>query len=309
MITPAQRAARKNGLGASDIFRLIYAPKDLWLEKTGRADGFDGSEATRWGDKFEPVILDAAGEELGCKVVRPAETFHADNGIMFANLDGMVNKVERGSPIVEAKNSQIEGDWGDPSNDGTGVGIPERVLFQVTAQMICSGSRIAYVARMLHKFGIHFTLSRVDFNSVLADAIEERAGEFWRKHVQADVMPELGEVSPDTAARILRRAGVSQIITEATYLDWSKARRARLDAEKAEEIACAKLLAEMMGADEARIGDGTLVATHFQSKDSERFDTEAFKAKHPDLWRAFLVTRPGSRRLLDKAAKKETARV
>lgn len=309
MITPAQRAARKSGIGASDIFRLIYAPKDLWLEKTGRAEGFDGNEATRWGDKFEPVILDAAGEELGCTVVRPTETFHAGNGIMFANLDGMVEKAERGSPIVEAKNSQIEGDWCDPANDGTGTGIPETVLLQVTAQMICSGSRVAHVARMLHRFGIHFSLSRVDFNAVLAEAIEERACEFWRKNVQADVMPEVGEVSPDTAARILRRAGVSQTISEGTYLDWSKARRARLDAEKAEEAACAKLLAEMMGADEARIGDGTLVATNFQSRDSERFDAEAFKAQHPDLWRAFLVTRPGSRRLIDKAAKKETARV
>lgn len=291
------------------MHRLIYAPKDLWLEKTGRAEPFDGNEATRWGDKFEPVILDAAGEELGCTVVRPAETYHASNGIMFANLDGQVEKAERGAPIVEAKNSQIEGDWDGPANDGSGAGIPEMVLLQVTAQMICSGSRVAHVARMLHKFGIHFTLSRVDFNQVLADAIEERACEFWRKNVQADVMPEGGEVSPDVAARIFRRCGVSQVITEATYLDWSKARRARLEAEKAEDLACAKLLAEMQGADEARIGDGTLVATHFQSKDSERFDTDAFKAQHPDLWRAFLVTRPGSRRLLDKAAKKETARV
>ena len=47
---------------------------------------------------------------------------------------------------------------------------------------------------------------------------------------------------------------------------------------------------------------GRTLATWKSAKDSQRFEADAFKAAHPDLYAQYLKTTPGSRRLLLKGA-------
>lgn len=311
-LTPLQRKQRASGIGASEVAAIMgFDPHrsawDVWAEKTGKVEPFEGNEFTERGNWMEEPIARRVAEMRRRRIVKPTGTYRCPtNDVIFANVDRQFDKAERGFRPLEIKDTCVPDGWGDPETDQ----IPDRTSIQLTVQLACVQAMEGEVARNLHtRWGPDIALYVVPFYPEMWKRIEEATVRFWNDNVEKDIPPDGSTPSFDAAARLIRRAGVVQVISEGTYLDWSKARRARLDAEKAEEAACAKLLAEMMGADEARIGDGTLVATNFQSRDSERFDAEAFKAQHPDLWRAFLVTRPGSRRLLDKAAKKETARV
>ena len=57
-------AQRAKGIGSSDIPVLAglfrqwnKSPVTLWMEKTGRAEAFQGNEKTKWGNHLEPLVL------------------------------------------------------------------------------------------------------------------------------------------------------------------------------------------------------------------------------------------------------------
>jgi len=57
-------AQRAKGIGSSDIPVLagLYkhwnkSPVTLWMEKTGRAESFQGNNKTKWGNHLEPLVL------------------------------------------------------------------------------------------------------------------------------------------------------------------------------------------------------------------------------------------------------------
>src|SRR5258706_11782640 len=111
MITPQQLEQRRKFLGASEIaaalnldpYRSSY---DLWLEKTNRAEGFEGNEHTERGNLLEPVLLTWASAKVG-------ELEYPDtiiSGNLCANLDGRV-KGKREN--VEGKTGVETEEWGD----------------------------------------------------------------------------------------------------------------------------------------------------------------------------------------------------
>ena len=101
-ITATQAAERAKGIGSSDAAAVMglspfLTPYELWMQKTGRSEGFAGNEATKRGDILEPAILEMVAVEIEQKVVQPTSTFV--KGILRANVDGMVGKFARGSTI------------------------------------------------------------------------------------------------------------------------------------------------------------------------------------------------------------------
>ncbi|MEQ8770357.1 MAG: YqaJ viral recombinase family protein [Phycisphaerales bacterium] len=300
MLTDAQRAIRTRGIGASEVAAVLgldqyRTPFDVWADKTGRGPVDDENEAMWWGSRFEPVILDRAERDLGT-IARPdanadpesAEAGHFAHPIapMFAHVDGMLGTMEAGAAVVEAKATSLSDGWGEPGTDE----VPDRVLLQVTAQMICSGSEEAYVARlMLDKWGDRFSIFRVGLNGDLAHHVVGQISDWWERHIVGDTPPEITDRAPDMRVfdLIEREAGkVAQIPPEIAER-FLRARAAEKAAKAELEVAKAALVSSMGDAEQADAGDfGKFSYKHVNTS---RFDQKAFKEAHPDLHKQFVV--------------------
>lgn len=188
---------RKRSIGSSDAAVILgldpyRTPYDLWLEKTGRVDGFEGNKATERGDFLEAGILRWAASKLGQKVFAPKGPFVY--GVLRAHVDGLVGKAVKGSDIVEAKNMVGNDDWG---TEGTNE-IPMRVYIQVQHQMICAESTLAHVARLSGGAGMCFSLYRVEPDPEVQSKIIEQSEAFWEAYIKTDIAPPFTRATDTT---------------------------------------------------------------------------------------------------------------
>jgi putative phage-type endonuclease len=284
MITDTQREARNKGIGSSDVPALFgidpwKTQRDVWLVKTGAIPGTAAGEAARIGSALEPVILSLASEELGRKIVAPTSTFV--RGVLRANVDGMIDEFKRGQPIVEAKMVSQDDEWGDPGSDQ----VPDRVRLQVTHQMLAAGSRECWIARLLCKFGVKFSMYHVLLDDDLAASVEQRCEEWWQRHVVAGEEPT-GAISPDVAKQIIRTTGKTIIVPEALAAREREAKIAMENAEAAYEEAKYAVIGEF---GDAEIGECPALGVRYKFSEvkSRRVDTKALEAAHPDIVAAF----------------------
>lgn len=260
-LTTLQAAARADGIGASEVGTVLginprKSPYTLWLEKTGKVQPEDisDSRAVQLGNVMEPVILDFAAQELKQKVVRPTGTFKAENGVMLANLDGMVGVAKRGSEAVEAKSNWFNFDgWGEP---GTAE-VPPIVLAQCVGQMVCSDAPRVHVARLVGSFGLVFSLYHIErpHPDILAQ-VEERVCDFWHNHVEKDIPPADSLPSADAMRRIERVRASVQVSPELVAA-FQEAKKLEADAKKAKEAAYAALTSAMVTEDGQFADEGT----------------------------------------------------
>lgn len=282
-ITANQLAQRAEGIGASEVaavlgldpYRTAY---DVWAEKTGKIVRADDppSAAAEMGNLLEPVIGRMAEAEIGSRVVRPTGTYKSDNGVMLANLDFQVGRAQRGADIVEAKSTHIAEGWGEAGS----CDVPERVYLQVHAQMLCSASLLAYVARLCGRFGFEFALYRVPFNARLAHTIEDGVCAFWHNHVVKDIPPEDSVPSEETYKRFRRVARKSVAIAAELVADWRAKDAAAKTSEKLAADAKARVIAALGDAEEGTSDAGRV--TYFEATRGG-FDAERFRKDHPDL--------------------------
>jgi predicted phage-related endonuclease len=165
--------------------------------------------------------------------------------------------------------------------------MPERVLLQVTSQMMCAGSDNAYVARLSLDRFTSFGIYPVSLDSNLADIIEEACVSFWHNHIQKDIPPENVEPDLETAKRLIHKAGATRELAHNLVTGYIDAREAAKLAEKIKDEAQAALLASLEGA-EIGACDGYVVTNKLIT--ANRLDTAALKEAHPDIVAKF--TRP-----------------
>jgi len=279
MITDRQREARTRGLGSSDMAAIFgvsrwKTPVDVWAEKTGRVAAQQDypSEAAKIGSAVEPALLAMASERLGRKVCAPSSTFV--RGFLRANVDGMLDRFERGADIVEAKcHGQPVGYGADGSS-----AVPEAVMLQVQHQMLCADSQKAYIA-VLDGQRLGFALYEVARDEGYCVEIEARATEWWEKHVLADEQPE-GSFTLDTASRVHRAADTMTQIPSEIVERYALAREAATAADRDLDAAKAALLTAL-GQAEVGIGGGWRVT--YKQRTRAGVDHKRLLAAHPEL--------------------------
>lgn len=299
-ITELQRTKRQQTLGASDMATILgFNPwknsVDLWLEKTGRVEPEEAGEAAEIGDALEAGIRPLAERRIGCKLVKPTGTFMHENGVMSANVDLMLNKAQRGSAICEIKTTGRADEW---ENDQ----IPSRVLVQVAAQMACAGSSQAHIAALVARFGLSVEMRLVERNQEVAElieAIETRACEWWRKHIEGDTPPK-GVASLDYLSKRVRAAGKVVKLPVVLVTQYQAAKDAAKAAEEAADAAKAALVQALGDGDAGEAEDGSVVK--YTNVVTTRLDSTALKAAHPALFAEFSKD-SAYRRLTVKAAK------
>lgn len=259
-ITDKQLAARDQGIGSSEVAAILgrdpYRTSwDVWAVKTGRAEPQAENSAMRIGTRLERALLDMAQDELGQKIVAPTSTFV--RGILRANVDGMLERFQRGATIVEAKTTSASEGWGTP---GT-ADVPERVFLQAQHQMLCADSPRVYVARLLASFGFQFALYQIDRDEDVCAEIDARCREWWNAHVIGETAPA-ATASMETLARIRREA--KKVDIDSTLINRERIARTVLDRAEAEYDAAKIAVLTAMG-DGDMATDGTWTVRYTQA--------------------------------------------
>ena len=306
-ITEKQIADRRKGIGSSDAPAIMgYDPwrnqHDVWREKMGYDTGFEGNEATDFGNRIERVLLDYAADHIGERVVAPSGPFVKGN--LRANVDGMVGAYKRGKPIVEAKAALFQDGWGEPGTDE----IPSRTLIQVHHQMMAADSDLAYVVRMKH-YGID--LYPVAINGDLGRTVLETCEAWWQRHIVEGEEPDPTPVGRDTVKGMLTMHPCDDD-AEPAHIDPELVREAARAKELRDEYAkhyenCRAKIVQQMGEAKRAETDGWRV-TRSLCQGRTSLDQKALKADHPEIVAQYQTTGPmyGILRMTPKKAKEQT---
>lgn len=267
-LTAEQIAKRRFSIGSSDApsvcgvnpWRTAY---DVWLEKTGRIDGFAGNDATRAGDLLESAVIRHAIEVLKPSFFAEQHEAVAEQEFITATLDAIAI-IDGERCVIEAKTggicSPLNGDgWGEPGTDE----IPEHYMVQVQHQLYVAGKeyQFAAVSALIPPRG--FCLYYVPRDEVLINAIVERELAFWF-HVQTDTPPD--DSVPSMGAIKRRRREPNKVVEVDPVLVemYETAQRKAKEAEEYADEAKAILLAAL---GDAEAGDaGGKMVTYYESE-------------------------------------------
>lgn len=298
-------AVRRTGIGSSDAAAAVglnpyMSPLELWLDKTGRAEGLprpdpeDTTSPTYWGALLEPIIAAVYTKQTGNKVRRVnAVLRHPTIPFMLANLDREIVGA-RDVQILECKTA---GEFGARlwSN-----GVPEYVELQVQHQLAVTGKQAAHVAVLL--CGQALEVFRIERDERLIARLVELEARFWR-FVEADTPPPAdGSESADRALRHLYPGHGGQVDftgdvrLSSTFADLV-AVRAEIEARQTVEAQLKQTIQQAMG-DATRAVFETGEVSFKRSKGSSTVDMKRLLADHPEYETRYAVPKPGSRRFL-----------
>lgn len=286
---------RKTGIGGSDVGAILGVSRfksavDVWLQKMGQAEPQEENSAMFWGTTLEPVIRAQYANKTGKSVMQPDMIRSDEHKFMIANLDGVVP----GDRIVEIKTARTSDGWGDPFTDE----IPLEYNAQVQHYMIVTGLQLADVAVLIG--GSDFRIYTVQADKALHEAIIEKERAFWQLVVDG-VMPE--PQSAEDVSKLFAKDNGESIEADSVILDeFTKLKALREQKKQIESgIELVEDFIKRQFRDASALTyNGQTLATWKASKDSQRFDVDAFKSAHPDIFMQYQKTQPGSRRFLIK---------
>lgn len=282
--------ARKNGIGGSDIGAIIgvspfKSPVDVFLAKTTPNPEEEHNELFYWGHALEAPIAHRFASDHGVDVIRDVPIrHHPDHEWMIANVDGIINKSERG--ILEIKTVSAFGGhaWGV---EGTNE-VPLAYVSQCIWYMAVFDYPYAKIAALFG--GNDYREFHIERDRELETILIEKGREFWFNHVLAGVPPDAHTAS-DAHRLFPRDTGTTmEADTELANLYWRlKSAKAQAKLSDDEVEALTTRIKLRMG-DAATLTLGGEVLATWKTQTARRFDSKAFEAAHPDLCEQFRKT-------------------
>lgn len=301
---------RRHGIGSSDASIIVglsnwESPYTLWEQKTGRTPlnppvDHRTQELRDWGNRLEPLILQATAEHLGTTIYKPDTAYHRENTSWCrANLDGWAP--DRGR-IAEWKNvsSFLAWQWDNQ--------IPDHAEIQVHHAALVTGSTEAIIGGLIG--GNRLTVHEITLNPNVLEMLFDAETKFWH-HVETDTPPDIdGHVRTmeSLTKEWAHNPGAVEVDTtdaEPLWEAYHAALEAEKEAAKAKKEAQAKLTALMNGHEAlatgnrvwARARPGRLNLKRLTADNPDlveeytthlpAFDTEAFKTDHPDIYSTY----------------------
>ncbi len=194
-LSPQQIALRLNCITATDVAAIVGChphrmPINVYLEKTGQAEPFEGNVRTYWGERLEPLIRRHYEERHHVHVELHGTHLHRDHDWWAATPDGLVfprgaAMPTRGLEIkVHGRAEIISGniEYGTPGTDE----VPPHELVQCAWGMGATGldrwDLLAFLDGMAEEYSIHR-------DDDLLEMLAEKAERFLVDHVRAKVPP------------------------------------------------------------------------------------------------------------------------
>lgn len=251
---------RRAVVGASEAALLFGIPgfggrtiSDLWFEKKYGSLPSKGNPSTTLGMRLEPVVLEAAEERLGCRIIDRQKWVR--HGHCAATLDG---RCEDGGAIVEAKTSGILGPthvdgWGPDGSDE----ILDGYMVQIQTQLLVTGAEMAYLAALIGGRG--FAMFEIQPHAGLMQAIETKSTEFIASLDGDSAPPEPPTL--DTLKRIRRQP--NKVLERSDELDnlwfeYQDMKASLKEYDKEVESRQRKLLAAIGDAEAVETRDGLI---------------------------------------------------
>lgn len=264
-LTNRDRAIRTTGIGASEIAAIVglhpaRKPIDVYAEKVGLAEPFEGNTFTEWGNRLEAVVAQAYAEKNKVCVFKPGTQRHHDPRFPFALatpdravVPGRHRARAYWQRLLEIKNVSVF--RADDFGEG-GDAIPEHMLAQVQWQLeVCDLDEAVLVPLIGGNDYREYPVKRDrEFGGLLLDI----AGRFWTDNVLKQVAPPVDGSSGYT--EYLRRRFPKDAGPVLEPTDEARALVARLRAAKAAKKVAEE--AETLAANELRalIGEAAGVA-------------------------------------------------
>lgn len=303
MLTPNQKTNREGTLGSSDApvvagLSPYKSPLTLFYELNGTLPRYSDEETAyqRIGSKLEPVIAEIAAEELGVKIRRAAPRRSTTHPFMSANIDYEIVANPKGPGVFEIKNRAGQKPWDQ---------LPEDIELQARHQLAVTNREWGIVAA-LFQFGTirHYAIER---DKEIEAYIIEIEGRFMLR-VERNEPPDtvwdqqgldlLKKLYPRDYGKTITLDSPEAVRMIEQYL---KVKHDIKEFEDMEAAAKGWIQNAMQDATYAEILGYT--CSWKSTKPSKRFDEDAFRAAHPDLYQQFIRERPGYRRFLVKNAK------
>ena len=176
----------------------------------GKPDDWQGNEATGWGDRLEPIIINLAAERLGLTDVKTefGEAFFHKSAPLACSLDGeargsgfVSTDTERGIYAVNAPKIAVSGPGIIESKVTSALpGMeppPHRGPLQLQAQMACTGHDWGVVATLYR--GIELRLYVYASDPAVQQRIIDASVEFKQRVTDCDFYPPVSSADADTA--------------------------------------------------------------------------------------------------------------
>jgi len=288
---------RRHGIGGSDIGALLgfsnyTTPRDLYFDKIGEAEPFEGNIRTEAGTRLEPIIAQWWSEINQMRIREDHKILiHDTKDHVRVNVDRMiVSDDDRGPGILECKNT---GRYAYQSWCEDGLELNH--FSQVQWGMYVTGYQWGALAVLVEGYQIEdFAVERdEDFIKEAAD----RADDFWHNHVLKKIPPkpanreEFKKIYPSSDPETTLAATVEtyNLVREA-----KQAEQARLAAKKSEDAVKLRLENIIMGKETVTF-NGVPILTYKNNKPGEYFDKNAFKEAHPETYKKFATPALGAR--------------
>ena len=300
---------RRKGIGSSDAAAAVglnpyQSQLELWMHKTGKADllpSVDPNDETSpmyWGTLLEPIAAAHYTKRTGNKVRRVnAVLQHPQYPWMLANIDREVVGASD-VQILECKTAGMNGArlWKD--------GVPEYIQLQVMHQLAVTGKQAADVAVLI--CGQELQVHRIERDEAMITQLIALEAEFW-EWVKADQEPPAD--GSDSAALALRslysqdRGDTVDLSEDETashaFGQLLQIRQWIGDWESREALLKHQLQQRMGEASYATFPMGSV--SWKRSKESTSFNAALFQKEQPELAKAYLQAKAGSRRFLVQA--------
>lgn len=306
MITTASReewlALRKNYIGGSDAgavagmnpYMGAYA---VWLEKTGRAQGFEGNLTTEVGQYLEDFVAKEFERQSGKKTRNVNKTLvNAAYPWACADID---RRIVGENAILECKTTNSL-----PAMKLFGRNeYPSQWYCQMVHYLAVTGAEKAYLAVLIS--GREFRIFELARDESEIDALMRIEEKFWQ-HVTDDTPPEAMAADSEAVSEYL--GGVQTQSDASIDLSPDTALLQEYAEAKAQADEWGKKLDELkaricvaMGEFETGIAEGFKVS--WKPTTSSRFDAKAFAKDHPEIDLKPWYKESTSRRFVFTAAK------
>ena len=258
-ITEAQRQARKNHLGGSDIpailgFSRFATPYDVWLLKTGRVTPKERTESyITAGQLLEAPLIEWLSTHLNEDIDTEPDRMElaVPDSPIVVHTDGIMKST--GNPVegkTEGVDHPIIEPWGESGTDE----VPEYTCLQAHSHLMATDKEICHVPTFLGGRGFGYFFVKRD--NRLVDMIRKQAIHFWEDHVLKDVPPEDCAPSLTMIKQIRRVEGDPVALDSEMVHRWLDAKESLSATKKAVEFEQAGILADMDGIEIGKYQDG-----------------------------------------------------
>lgn len=279
---------RKKGIGGSDIAAIIGVSQfktalDVYLSKTTDQPEQKG-EHLYWGHALENPIIDRFIRDTGANVIRqPEMRRHPDYEWAIANADALITNSDTIEAILEIKTSSAfkSREWGADDTDE----VPIEYIAQVQWYMWIYNLQEAYIAALIG--GNQYRQYHITRDDELIAMLAEKAQAFWQNHVIPRIPPEPQD-GADAQKLYPRDNGDTAEADSDTLTAYAELRELKAQEKelKAQIAAREDLLKIKIGSYSAMQTNGNTLFT-WKAQSSSRFDSKAFQAAHPDLYRQY----------------------